>query len=360
METQREVGVSRLRPLHGLLAVLLVLGVVLTEEACSNQTDIAGPEMDPPGPTIIGEPGAVTFAPVGTLMGSDKRFNEISESVPEFGGYWMDDHGDIVVALTDLSRQVEVENLTWTELNDRIRGTNATIRYTEVSRPFRQLLNWKEALSGRLHALGNVTFLDIDQTNNRLVVGLGNSAAASGVTALARSLRIPPDAIHTIVSGFAQPDIGRDEFDQAPHNHTLGDWFPQTLGGIRVKVSSDPQGSCTLGLGVTMGSSERYITASHCSEWASLESSVSLHQPSTNEADRLGYELVDPSSTCTVNSPYNDDNTACRWSDAALYGQSSSNPRFVRGWVATTESDSGSAARKHNHKNWSCPAFTDG
>ncbi len=147
-----------------------------------------------------------------------------------------------------------------------------------------------------------------------------------------------------------KPDVGRDDAEiQEPHNHMLGNWFPQTLGGIRVKFSSDPQVSCTLGLAVTMGSSQRYITTSHCSEWASLESSMSFHQPSTKTVDRLGYELADPSSTCTVNSPNNDDNTDCRWADVALYGQSGSNSRFTRGWVATTEATSGAAGRRHNH-----------
>ena len=99
MGLQRDVAGKRLRPLHGmeglmlLVAVLVLLGVVLIEEACSNDTNLAGPEWEPEtevpflAESFDTEP--VTFTDGGTLTGPDKRFYEISASVLEFGGYWM-------------------------------------------------------------------------------------------------------------------------------------------------------------------------------------------------------------------------------------------------------------------------------
>ena len=94
MEKQRDVAGRRLRPLRGMVAVLVVLGIVLIEEACSNDTDLAGPEPQIDVPTFavtdavepVTEPIMLDVT-IGTLLGSDKRFSEISGSVSEFGGY---------------------------------------------------------------------------------------------------------------------------------------------------------------------------------------------------------------------------------------------------------------------------------
>lgn len=352
MRKQREVAGRRFQPLRGLAAVLVVLGIALGEEACFSQDDLAGPPADAPSFEIADVAEPVTSMTVRTLMGPDKRFNEISEGVPEFGGYWMDEQGNMVVALTDLSKRTAVANLTSTELRDKIRGTSGTIRYVEVSRPFRQLLGWRERILGRLVARGDVTLLDIDQTINKLFIGVETKAAISGVRNLADTLRIPADAISVAVMARAQPDIGISDDNAMPHNHMLGDHFPQTLGGIRVRLSTAWNLPCSLGLGVEIGSNQRYITSSHCSDFATLETDLALHQPSSSASDRIGYEVEDPESTCLWESPHNDDNTLCRWADVALYSDDApGNSRFKRGWAATTEGTTGTAARRHNHAN---------
>ncbi|WP_419167877.1 hypothetical protein [Candidatus Palauibacter sp.] len=168
MRKQRDVVGRWLRPLRGLVGVLIVLGIVLTEEGCSNDTDVAGiePRIEAPSLAEALHIPPVTNTDIGTLIGPDKRFNEIAKSVPEFGGYWMDAGGNMVVALTDLTKQTAVANITRTELQNTM-GPGGSIRYEQVTYGFNRLLGWRESLTGRLHARSDVAFLDIDQESNK-------------------------------------------------------------------------------------------------------------------------------------------------------------------------------------------------
>ena len=347
MRKQRDVVGRWLRPLRGLVGVLVVLGIVLIEEACSNDTDLAGPEPQIDVPTFavtdavepVPEPIMLDVT-IGTLLGSDKRFNEISGSVSEFGGYWMDDDGNMVVALTDTTKKTDVLAVARTELNDGIGNTGGTIRYVEVSRPFSQLLNWKEGLTSQFYSLGVVTFLDIDQANNRLLVGVVNSAGVSTAKNLARTNGIPDDGIRVVAVGRAYPDRSTAEpypVESQSDDHTLRERFPQTLGGIMVRHGETDEDRCTLWLGVTMSGNQRYVTSSHCDVdgFADLDTTTPLYQSTTNAADRLGYEIADPTRTCTVGGGPGAA-ADCRWADVALFGKNTDDDRFVRGWIATT------------------------
>lgn len=358
MEERRELGRKRLRPLHGIVAILAVLAILLTEEACISDGDLVAPDapVDLSSATETSGPLTVHLAGIGPLIGPDKRFNEIANSIPEFAGYWMDDAGNMVVGLTDLSKRPAVASRTRNELAAKVTGTGGSIRYEQVTYGFNRLAGWKEDIASRIS--GTVTLLDIDQTTNTLSIGVENQTEINGVLSLAATLSIPLDAISVVIASRPQPDIGDRSSPQ--HQHMLGSWFPQTLGGIRVRFP-DAAGGCSLGLGVGIGSSNRYITTAHCSDIGTLETSLAMHQPSTNASDRIGYEVEDPRSTCLWESPWNDDNTLCRWADVAVFSDDpQGSSRFKQGWIATTESNTGSASRRHNHTDGDSVYTIDG
>ena len=179
MGKQRDAFGKRPWPRHGTVAVLVVLGIVLIEEACGNEGDLAGPEpaIERSTGTVTFEPMPVTFTDVGTLLGTDKRFNEIPDSVSEFGGYWKDASGNMVVALTDMSKQTTVAGLISAELNHKV-DPGRSIRYEQATYGFNQLAGWRNGIAPRLRSA--VTLIDIDQTANKLLLGVETPSQTLG------------------------------------------------------------------------------------------------------------------------------------------------------------------------------------
>ncbi|WP_423926529.1 hypothetical protein [Candidatus Palauibacter sp.] len=258
MRKQQNMAGSRLRPLSGMAAVLFVIGIVLTEEACS-EADLAGPVIDPP--TEIDTPATAArtdhapevFASVttGTLGGIDARFDQISKIVPEFAGYYIDDDGDVVTALTDLTKAVAVDSLTRGEVDAKLLASGGQREYKQVTYSFSQLLVWRDLIAGELMIRGDVAFMDIDQARNQLYIGLISPAADAGVRALAARADIPAAAIFLESVGRPRPDALRAPNVMADNINTGR--FATSLGGIRVRIDGDPDWLCTLWLGVKRG-----------------------------------------------------------------------------------------------------------
>ncbi len=228
---------------------------------------------------------------------------------------------------------------------------------------FNQLLGWKENIADQLLQTAGVTFIDVDQTSNKVLVGVPTDSDVSAAVAFATGAGIPTAAFHTAVVGRPQPSHGGPVETQADDEHLLSERFITTFGGIMVRNGRDSQDRCSLMLGVTMGGAERYVTAAHCpwtdageyEDFASLDTTLPLYQARTLDSDRLGYEVADPASTCNYNGG------DCRWADAALFGQPGSDNRFRQGWVTTTESswaDDPNTSVVHNHTSDSVYVMT--
>ncbi|WP_423929048.1 hypothetical protein [Candidatus Palauibacter sp.] len=99
-------------PLHRVVGSIVVVLIALETEACFSDHDLTEPESARPAlvQTPIETDGAALLADVteNDLMGIDKRFFQISKTVPEFAGYWMDQRGDVVIGLTDLSKTTAI------------------------------------------------------------------------------------------------------------------------------------------------------------------------------------------------------------------------------------------------------------
>ena len=319
---------------------------------------VEGPESGA-RPALTASPGETTLPADATesdLMGIDGRFFQITTTVPEFGGYWINRGGDVVIGLTDLSKSAVVETVTRNEVDIKLAQSGGQRRYEQVTCSFGQLFGWKESVADPLLQMDGVTFIDVDQASNKILVGVVTASDVAGVPTFATNAGIPSPAIHTAVVGRISPSHGGPVETARDDEHLLSERFVTTLGGIMVRNGRDDEDRCSLLLGVTVGGAERYVTASHCpwtddgeyGDFASLDTSLPLYQARTLASDRLGYEVADPSSTCSY------DGGDCRWADAALFGQSGSDDRFRQGRVATTVSayeDDGDKSTHHNHEN---------
>lgn len=246
-------------------------------------------------------------APLQTL---DDAFGQLADKVPGgFGGFFASDDGRLTVYLVDVSqREAAIAALAATVRDPGVRAEIArgvTIRQGRFG--YRQLMDWR-ARVGSLPHNGGMTLTDIDETENRLKIGVEREGDRNRIVSEARRLGIPINALSIEVTGPPRLETSLRDYNRPPR------------GGVQV-VPSDGLGGCTLGLNV-----EHYIyghtfvTASHCTNvFGGVESTV-MYQPLIDDdggPNRIGVEVVDPQFAPGVwgicPSGY-----ICRLSDAAL------------------------------------------
>src|SRR5207249_1832230 len=156
--------------------------------------------------------------------------------------------------------------------------------------------------------MSGVQFLDIDESRNRVVIGITDKTAEARVRALADDVGAPQDSL--II-----------EVVQAGHfATTLRDNVRPVVGGLEVNpFFGGISHICTLGVnvwytnldhGVPIGTPGFY-TASHCSQVQSSTDGTVFSQGGT----RIGYEMWDP--PFFIGAPCAG-NTQCRWSDVTF------------------------------------------
>jgi hypothetical protein len=224
----------------------------------------------------------------------DEQYARLAESVPGFGGLYLDEEGTTHVYLQDLSREREVQNL----------GERVVVHQGDYD--FRDLFAWREEVRPQLAERGAVS-LDIDERRNRLVFGveresLGEFAARLGD--FLRGTRVPPEAVTVEdaepVSPFA----------------SLSDKIRPVPGGVKITpVGSGVMPSCTLGVNAIWFGVKGFIINSHCTQTRSFVDGTLFYQNTFTSANLIGIETIDPpyfiSSPCPAGRK-------CRRSDASF------------------------------------------
>jgi hypothetical protein len=142
------------------------------------------------------------------------------------------------------------------------------------------LPGWFARSSPEVLALPGTVFADHDEANKRLLFGVENAAAITGVrNALAR-LGIPTSAYAVIVT---------EPIHQVA---TLRDQWRPTQGGIQIHFG---QFLCTLGFNADDGSERSFITNSHCTDRQGGVENTEYFQPtSTVDPTVIAVEVEDP------------------------------------------------------------------
>jgi hypothetical protein len=225
----------------------------------------------------------------------DEQYARLAESVPGFGGLYLDEEGTTHVYLQDLSREREVQNL----------GERVVVHQGDYD--FRDLYAWREEVRSQLAERGAV-FLDIDERRNRVLFGaerdsLGDFSA--GLYTWLRGTRVPPEAV--IV----------EEAEPVTPLANLNDRIRPVPGGVMIT----PVGSggafppCTLGVNANWYGVKGFITASHCTQQRSYVDGTLFYQNTFASANLIGIETIDPpyftSSPCPAGRK-------CRRSDASF------------------------------------------
>lgn len=233
----------------------------------------------------------------------------VASRAPEFGGLWFDETGQLVIAVTDLSRTSDVRSALRTVNADGIiDGVNEAdaanrVRFTEVAHRFLDLHAWRDsAYRARVEGM---TLLDVDEVSNRVFVGVDDGSSVDRVRARLIQAQIPEAALDVQV-------VGR------PRRHaTLSDRIRPIPAGMKITFSSGgPFAECSLGANASSDLGPGFITASHCTpNWGQVDGGT-FFQPVVDFPNIAGTEAVDPPLAPTGQNCSAPD--GCRLSDASF------------------------------------------
>lgn len=125
----------------------------------------------------------------------DDLFARVAQQVPDFGGFFFDQNGDLTVYLIDTPVSVaEAAILSVFGFDDRITPFLGRIKVLQGQYGFLQLKGWYDRIRGIVLGPGTV-FADIDESRNRLKIGVENLQAAGLVKEQLSRLNIPLEAV---------------------------------------------------------------------------------------------------------------------------------------------------------------------
>jgi hypothetical protein len=200
---------------------------------------------------------------------------------------------------------------------DRFEGGG--VRVLEAKYGFLDLYEWRLKMRSVVFGVKGVVSLDIDETRNRIRIGLEEMQAQAAVEAELVKVGVPRDAV--ILEEATLP---------IPASHTLWHRVRPVVGGLQIQNSNG--GTCTLGFNALSSTINVFVTASHCtSVQGGIENTV-FYQPTVSANNRIGLEWADPAHWTGWPCPAG---WRCRYSDSA-YAKYDGAILYARGYIART------------------------
>ncbi|WP_423928892.1 hypothetical protein [Candidatus Palauibacter sp.] len=342
--------------LHGAVAVVAVIGILLIEEGCNSDEGMVGPVSDMPdvasGMRVEAEGGAVLRAassyddPVYALQPGPKDFNDLqaqaSATIPGgFGGAYQDGNGGTVVWLKDPSKStVALDALMGfqpADVKDYHRVSRGGVTFAQGTYDWRDLNVWfKRAISVWRDG---VVGMDIDERTNRIWIGVTNTAIEDDLRTALAGENVPAGAVTIEHHSGIVPSRGvpSREYPTVPteaQTMTLRSNFdPPYHSGILQQGTGVPA-ACTMGAIVRLTSSKNgFLTTSHCTDVMFRDDGNDHYQPTPTGGDNIGEEYDDHGriqhDSCEVGE-------SCRLSDAALVEFDDADDGDDRGHIART------------------------
>jgi hypothetical protein len=255
----------------------------------------------------------------------DDLFDAVAKQVPEFGGmFFTNGVNECVNRSTTASQSATSSTLVLclylTKINSgRLTAVRKAIMnvFGEDVIPqggiqplrgefqFSQLREWYTRMMGPVFRIRGTTLTDIDEANNRLLIGVETNDIEADVVEQLQKLAIPRRAV---VIQLISVTTGRSDLQrvsdqpgsgQQPAALTLQDRFRPTEGGFRVDSSLDPAlnetTACTLGFNATRaGGKSGFVTSTDCTGQAWQLDGAFFVQGPPFSANLLGREAVDP------------------------------------------------------------------
>ncbi len=246
----------------------------------------------------------------------DAEFAGLAREIPGFGGFFLDEAGNLNVVLAEGRQPVATEQLA-DRLGRQLQAMGLDVAAAQrlvVHRgdyDFAQLHAWHQRL-GAVFRLGGIVFTDADEVANRLRIGIKEGVSAAAVEQAVQRLGIPLEAV---IIETAEPIVPESD-------HTLRDRIRPVAGGLQINFTrGDPPAGflCTLGFNARVPGFrgvELFFTNSHCSDTRGEVVPTPYWQHSRFvENTFIGWEVFDPPYFTGGECP---EGWQCRWSDALV------------------------------------------
>jgi hypothetical protein len=293
---------------------IYLLGVCCAVLASGCSTD---PHSAEPGTRPPDEAAAVTIED----RPGEAHLAQFAKRIPGYGGHYFDESGNPHVYLVDRSHAGLARSALTPAIAEYRDSYDARFRSRLARQPsviveagrftWGQLASWRERLNARVLGIQGVVFTDLDETKNRLTVGISKMGSHNAiVTAIARAA-IPAEAVTIeLVPALRELQAGCT-------GPSLTSCKRPLAGGLQVAYRDigDVIRGCTLGFNARRGGVLGFVTNSHCSQQQSAVDPTAYYQNAVTSSLLVGSESVDPgwvlgpTSSCASGK-------RCRWSDA--------------------------------------------
>lgn len=237
--------------------------------------------------------GAMPASPPGSV---DDQLLLLGRDFPGFGGLFVDSDGKVVVYLREPDRQGPAV----------VKALGVPTRVLRGDYEFAELLGWRYAVRPLLGVPG-VTMLDVDETRNRVVIGVEPGLPTADRERLTRRIEASDVPIGAVL---VEERPGVEELV------TLQSKFRPAVGGIQILFPINPPiyGVCTLGFNATRGTVKGFVVNAHCTHVRGELDGVNYSQSVPSDGN-IGTEIDDPAFSTGLPCP---DGRRCRFSDSAF------------------------------------------
>ncbi|MCC8996631.1 MAG: S1 family peptidase [Nitrosomonas sp.] len=245
----------------------------------------------------------------------DLGFATLNRLVPSFGGLYLDEKGNVIVALTDSSKEEEALPFIkrYLEARAEANGTadeNPIIVFKSAKRTWFELLDYRDKLA-EVMTLLDAASLDADEVCNCVTIGVTTKEGMSRAEKYIAKIGVPNGAVRVV------------QHQEAEFYHSLRDVFRPFEGGIQMSFWESigvfpgvTPNACTVTAVAKRAGVMGFLTNSHCTNAGTGGAlGTPLHQPSL---------ISLASATDTVNPawipslPNCPPGRLCRFSDSAF------------------------------------------
>ncbi len=172
-----------------VIVVAIGFGGEATGQQGANDQAVECAEPDPPSNV---PPKSLDEGPVAGP--TDDAFAIVAQSVPAFAGMFLDESGNLNIYLLDSSQKDEAEAAIANVFGaERFEGS--AVRVLQAQYGFLELYHWRLDMRPVVLGIPGVVSLDIDDTRNRVRVGLEEMEVQAAVEVELAKLCVPLEAV---------------------------------------------------------------------------------------------------------------------------------------------------------------------
>lgn len=219
------------------------------------------------------------FSDETAVRKAEKNFSEISKKFPRFAAFKFDrkvyeETGGLKLKILIQNNDHPSQALEQLRsiVNEKAGGNKLNFNTSDISIEnvkynFRQLQAFRDILFGPILNTEGVSLINLDDSRNRIVIGVKDEGYRSNVESVLSKFPVPKEAVVIEIFNFSQLQSGNN--NDTPIKNlmappTVQDYVRPLTGGLIIHDWADMASSCTLGLIAKWGGTDVFITNSHC------------------------------------------------------------------------------------------------